>query len=180
MSARDYVVDLTFCKLICLGCNDVASPGTLDATALTFLDTSLTNAGATPCIIVTHFPMHNTVLSSDAAHYLSSATADWYIYPENTLVTTLDAHDNAVAWVSGHVHAPYFAPQFVFTHQHGTHNVHYIAASSIDYYNIDGASPVVPSVYVCVQPSYIAVKVRDHAKRTYVGGYVLPIVNGLA
>lgn len=181
MAGQSYVVDLTFCQLICIGV-DNATSYTLSVATLAWLDAALTAAGATPCIIVNHHPLYNTVQTPDAAKYYASLANTWY-QKDNAAVRQIVAnHDNAVAWVAGHTHSPHFANQFIYSELVGTHYVAIISCSSPYYTNFlagEDLTEAVISLHVSLpSASLMEVRVRDSLSARWIKRYNLNLATG--
>jgi hypothetical protein len=178
MPAADYIVDLTFCKLICLS-QVSATSGGIAAGRLTWIGDALTAASPTPCLICFHFPLYDTTLSSDSEHYYSSTDEVWYAYNVSAIRAMLDDHANAIAWVQAHIHAPYTAPQFIGSRAEGAHTMAYISTSSPYYTDkVTGENllEAIVSVYVTIPTSGpLQIGVRDHLTQSWIQYYSIAV-----
>jgi hypothetical protein len=175
MPAQDYVVDLDHCRLIMMGVNDT-SHHVMGTTELEFLEDSLSEAGDTPCIVVTHEPFYNTVTNVDLVHYYSSDQLNWYVGPYHDINTILGNYDNAKAMISGHVHCPYFSNGFFCTKTIGSHDMAFIHASSPYYTDkvlLQQATEPVVTVYVTISEYGVMQRVRDHYNEIWIDTNVL-------
>ena len=100
-------VDLGYCLLLMPQPYD--SGMSLPTSGLTWLGTELT-AATKPCVICFHAPLFNSHVTANSAHW-NSTQAGFWAYEHGaasqdpaTVLAVLDAHDTAVAWISGHTH----------------------------------------------------------------------------
>lgn len=184
MDGRDFYKDIgspAFARLIFLGVNSDSSPHTLDATALSNLNTWLGSTSLS-CVIFTHFPPYNTVTNPDYTNYFTSLQNHWYLKDQAAIWSILKIHNNAIAWVSGHIHADMSSSGLVKSEQIGSHLVHFIAASSIYYTKRvlgETASDII-TAYLSISSTSLTVYYRNVSQRKFVKRFYCPIHNDLS
>jgi hypothetical protein len=183
MDGRDFYKDIgdpAFARLIFLGVNNASSPHTLDATALSNLDTWVA-ATSLPTVIVTHFPPYNSSTHTDITNYYSSVQSNWYLKDQAAIWTILKAYDHAVAWVYGHIHTDMSATGLVHTKQIGTHLFHEIAASSIYYTNkvVGESVSAIVTAYITITATGLTVLYRDHTRKKFIKRFSCAIQSSL-
>lgn len=182
MAGQNWVVDLGVCTLIGFGPDD-ASTVTASQVQIDFLDAQLTAAGASPCVIIAHWPLFYSHINTNTTDFYSSDVSPWYTLPDGPLRTILAKHANAKAWVSGHLHLPPSTTDFVKNEIIGDHRMALIAASSPYYTNKtigEAATEGIYSQYISVYADKIEVRTRNHLTRQWVKLYTIPLDTSVA
>lgn len=145
-----YTVDYDTFRLIVLDPDTLG--GNLPTATLDFLDDSLSG---TPldCWIACHYPLYDTVTSSDPTNYYRSVDGGFYALPDSDIRTILAAHTNAKAWIAGHTHTPISEPTLVSAVTVGSHKLASINCSSPYYVGktAEAADPM-NTLYVTRRP----------------------------
>lgn len=174
LTSKDYVFDLGHANLIVLG-PDAIHPGNLtgclyDAKALTFLDTALTQAGNKQCIIAAHAPLKGTVGAGGPSTDYKSTDQYFYAATDTNYLTdagirnVLNAHKNAIAWISGHTHSPLYSVDLVKSENVGSRKVVAINTSCLAYTGISKDwNDRLATMYLTIKDDRIDVRFRDHA-----------------
>lgn len=164
---KDWTFDLGPVKVIGLSPPSPADPlggdGSdpsiiLTTTELDFLDDELTAAGSKDCWVVCHAPLQGA-LTNDP---------DWYVTPAAEINAILDAHDNAIAWFSGHIHTGFEDNDMAVLKSVGTRSVVNANASAIAYVNPgDDFTDPIRSLLATHIPGGVDLRIRDHKLRYY-------------
>lgn len=178
LASQNYVVDLTFVRLIIVGMSSHPTPGVgtqefeLDSTARTFIDSALTAAGSQDCWIMCHAPLYGTVGGNIATDWISTEE-DLFAYPDSDIRTVLAAHSNAKAWISGHTHSRLDAPDLLKVETVGSHDMAMINVSAIyaTGRTVD-AGDGIATAFITKVTGGIEVRFRDHVNGTWatIGG----------
>lgn len=132
---------------------------------LLWLDSQLTAAGDTPCLIVCHWSLYDTVQAGYASS--PSTNTGWYAYHDADIRAVLAEHHNAAAWLSGHTHSTLDLEGIVSAVPVGNHTVCAVNASS-PAYSADGSGrSQLPTMYLTVTDNEIDVRFRDHGAGTW-------------
>jgi hypothetical protein len=164
LPGASYTADLGEIKLIVLGmAEDQATQTwtlTIDAAGLAFLDTELGNT-TKPCLVVFHGPLFETV---DGPPGWASYEPYIHAHPDPPLRQILDAHPNAVAWLSGHTHAPIETPRAVGVVDLGSHKLATINVTGLWYTMLDVQphDPLRGMLLSVLDEHTMEVRFRDH------------------
>lgn len=166
--AGNFVRDLGWSRLIMLAPddgieNDGFSMVPFDETRLDWLDTQLQAAGDTPCLIVCHWSLYDTVEGIPSAT-ASSTTDGHFAEPDADVRDVLADNPNARAWLSGHTHSDIRSAGLVTTTTVGSRQIAAVNASSPAYVGTDNTdlSSLMTTMYVTVTDGRLDVRVRDH------------------
>ncbi len=163
--ALNWTRDLGFAKLIGLNPTfdakvNTTAPCTLQPDTLAFLATELGNT-TTDCIIVTHAPLMNSVVSTP----YSSTTIFSSSQPDADIVAILADHPNARSWVSGHTHSKLDSAGLVKMMTYGGTTIVAANVGGIAYlgHGSDMATSLLVSAFITILPGgRIVVRFRDH------------------
>jgi hypothetical protein len=188
VTVTPWTYDLGFVRLIGVGDMDATNSNSalnnifLPQAHLDYLDAALSSAGQTPCWVVCHAPLANTVLGSSSADNQQNSSSGGGFFAahaptassdDTAIRTILGNHSNAKAWICGHTHSDVNTPGFITTLSLGGHNVAHINCSSI-YYTGAGTIDMTDrmcSVYVTQKTdgTGLEVRVRDHGAGAWIG-----------
>lgn len=171
VTGKHYAVDIpgTDLRVLCLSPKDnpVAVPGenrlSVDDPVMDWLDAAL---GATDkrCIVMFHAPLPDTVLAKPGVPYTSISSSTWHVFSlgSRTPAQVMAAHSNAIAWVSGHLHSHYDAPDIVKRNVTESGVYATVALGSPLVLPIGYATPGITSAMMSVFDDRIEVRYRDH------------------
>jgi hypothetical protein len=122
VTGKHYVVDIPETDIRILSVSPMDSPPgkppqnrlSVDDAVLDWCDEQL-EATDKRCIILHHAPLTDTVLAKPGVPYTSAASSTWHVFSLGTRTAEAMAasHPNLIAWVSGHLHSQYDAPDVV-------------------------------------------------------------------
>lgn len=183
MPGKDFTVDLGFASLVCIGPDTDSLIYRQDTTD--WMAAQLAARPDVPCIIVCHEAFYGTVgvAPDDPPTKKSSFDLYFYVRGEAAIYETpdingnrgeelwavMEAHPNAKAWVSGHVHADLRADGIVkpVTMADGRGFVH-VNAGTILGSNKSWLDPLA-TPYISVLDDRLEVRWRDHGAHQWVG-----------
>lgn len=168
----NWVRDLPFCRLIGLNNNTTTNadqPCTLSPETLAWLGNRMAET-ALPCIVATHAPLGNTVIS-----WYSSAHPFFMTHPDADFRAVLAAHATARMVLSGHTHSKYDATGMVSRVPLGGKDVLAMNAGALAYVTDPGPSytpedtldDVLCSPFLTFHPDRVQIRWRDHANGTW-------------
>jgi predicted phosphodiesterase len=183
--ATPWTWDLSFVRIIGVGDVDNTNAGSpsnnlyLPQSHLDYLDAALAAAGSTPCWVVTHAPLQNTVTgptSGDNPQWSSAETAFFAHGPtynsadDSAIRTILGNHSNAKAYFCGHTHSDINAPGFFTTLSLGGHSVAHVNCSALYYTGrTQEWNDPLRSIVATWTPTGTELRIWDHGSHTYVG-----------
>lgn len=127
---------------------------TLEQATLDYLDAQL-DAATKDCWIACHSPLPGIT---------GAPTSEWWINPLTSVEAILDAHDNAIAWVSGHIHQEAQAA----LRNVGSRSVVNANVPAIAYTNPgDDITDPVQSILATHIDGGVELRIRDHNRRHY-------------
>lgn len=185
MPGKDFVVDLGFAVLICIGPDASNAGGMIYRTATAnWLDTQLTTYADRVCLIGCHMPFYGTVgvAASDVPEKKSSFDLGYYLRGEGAiheapnpdgnkgeeLWAVVEAHDNAKAWLSGHTHSNLQAVDLVKPVTVGGRGFAHINAGAPQGPRNSWLDPIA-TAYVSVLDDRLEVRFRNHGAHQWVG-----------
>jgi 3',5'-cyclic AMP phosphodiesterase CpdA len=177
-ASQNYVVDAGFATLVFVGPDTLVNypPDTttmiLSQPTLDWLDNQLAIA-TKDCWVFCHAPLRNTVVgpTSGFGAVWSSAEDSFYVQPDTSIRTILNAQPRAKAWISGHTHSPITAPGFVKAENVGTRSVAAINCSAIYYTGrtVETYDPIISVYLTRTSTGSIEVRYRDHGAGVWTG-----------
>lgn len=100
LPSPNYVADVGFARLIAVSPRNGTDPAiTLSSEMVSWLDRQLSET-TRPCLIACHAPLPEVVSGVGADFWTNTEAGS----AASDLLEVLDAHDNALAWLSGHTH----------------------------------------------------------------------------
>lgn len=184
----NYIYDLDFgVRLIVVSFDSIPGDGTtirLSDDTMTWLDAQLTAAGNTPCFVLCHAPLYDTVLGPvDVGYGNGSQDSGFFAIGGSSAAATnsipilnlLASHSNVKAWISGHTHTPIETPTIVTSLVVGSNTIACINTSSVAYLvGPQGAWLRPCSPYITYLGDRIEVRWRDHFRKLWVAPHGNP------
>lgn len=168
MPAGNFVRDLGWAQIIVLAPDDgIEGDGAtmlpFTETRMTWLDDQLVAAGDTPCLIVCHWSLYDTVGTAEGSG-TGASTPGFYALEDSDVRAVLADNANAKAWLSGHTHSELYVPDLVKGVTVGGHTLCAVNASAVSYTGNSGDNLTSPqhTMYVTVTDGQIDVRFRNH------------------
>ncbi|MCG7285342.1 metallophosphoesterase [Cellulomonas sp. ACRRI] len=171
VTGKHYVVDVpdSDLRILCVSPMDspVGSPPpnrlSVDDAVLDWCDARLSET-TRRCIILHHAPLPDTVLAKPGVPYTSVSSSTWRVFSlgSRTAADMCAGHPNLIAWVSGHLHSHYDAPDIVKRNVTPSGAYATVALGSPLVLPIGYATPGITSAMMTVYGDRVEVRYRDH------------------